>query len=317
LGLTEAIKKSIKRGSKAETELSLKTLSILGVTLGVESEPMFREIFQLLDVIVKDTEKDADIRSAAEASLSSLYFIACKDDHAIMEHISLLQTYFNSNICYTALKCWGLLTTRVVKQYIHSTLLKQTLNQFFLLLDNPDVDIRAAAGENIALLIETERDLCSEEEYDLNNINDFVNVEDMLSKLCDLATDRNRYQAKKEIIKQRTSFKEIYRFINDNELEEIKLKFNKQSVVFDTWVKLKQLAFFREIVGEGLQTHFVENEFVQEVFNTHITSEEIKQKMSSVEKRLTHGTADRVRSKSRNKDRQIRQEDISDGFDDE
>jgi len=317
LGLTETVKKSLKRGSKTEVELSLKTLSIIGVTLGTESESIFKEISPLLDVIVKDTEKDVDIRAAAEEALSSLYFIACTDDHAIMEHLSLLQTYFTMDLCHIALRCWGLLTTRVLKQYIHSTLLKQTINPFVSLLDSPEIEIRSAAGENIALLIETERDLCTEEAFDLNNLSTLVDVDDMLSKLSDLANDRNRYQAKKDIIKQRSSFKEIYKYINDDELDGIKLTFNKQPAVFDSWVKLKQLAFFRETIGEGLQTHFVENEFIQEVFSTFISAEEIKQKKSAVEKRLTYGTTDRIRTQNRSKNRQIRHDDISNGYDDD
>jgi len=299
----------LKKGSPSEAELSFKTLSIIGITLGTESEEIFKDISPLLEIIIKETDKEPSVRASAQMCLTSLYFIACTDEHSTLAYMANLQSLFNSNLAQSSLKCWGLLATSVIKQNRHSLLLPQSLKSLVALLDNSDLEIKLAAGENIALLIETERELC-DEEFDINSLHELVDVEDMLNKLCDLANDRNRFQAKKDIIKQRTGFKEIYKYIESNELEEMKLYFNKQPVIFDTWVKLKQLAYLREIIGEGLSIHFVENEFLQDVFDTKISAEEKSAKLSAVEKRLTYGTANKVRTQNRNKNRQIRQEEI-------
>lgn len=69
----------------------------------------------------------------------------------------------------------------------------RTLQTLLDLLKNDDVDVRVAAGEAVALLVEKQRDV-DEDNFELRAFADGgqVDVDDLLDTLQELAADKNK-----------------------------------------------------------------------------------------------------------------------------
>ena len=73
------------------------------------------------------------------------------------------------------------------------------------LLQSPHLDVRLSAGEALAVIFELGRDFCDDYEQEW--------AMDLVDELKELATDSNKYRAKKDRKQQRASFRDILRYI--------------------------------------------------------------------------------------------------------
>ncbi|RKP24181.1 interferon-related developmental regulator-domain-containing protein [Syncephalis pseudoplumigaleata] len=89
----------------------------------------------------------------------------------------------------------------------------------------------------------------------------------ILLSLYDLANESSKRQSKKKRSAQKTVIRDVLNTIEDGEAPEVKLKFQNQIYTFNSWSQLRQLQIFREVLGEGLHVHFIENELLQDVFD--------------------------------------------------
>lgn len=97
-----------------------------------------------------------------------------------------------------------------------------SLNRLRELLLSPHVDVRISAGEAIAVIFELGREYS--EDYEQDWAFDLVDI------LKDLATDSNKYRAKKDRKVQKASFRDILRYIEVSKMEENKFQtFSKTS----------------------------------------------------------------------------------------
>lgn len=79
------------------------------------------------------------------------------------------------------------------------------MKQIVTLLDSNCVEIRMAAGEIIAVMLEQIK------EYDC--VDEWEPDDDLLMKLKELATDSHKFRAKKDRKTQRSVFRDIIRYI--------------------------------------------------------------------------------------------------------
>lgn len=80
-----------------------------------------------------------------------------------------------------------------------------SLNRLRELLESPHLDVRLSAGEALAVIFELGRDFSCD--YEQNWALDLVEI------LKELATDSNKYRAKKDRKQQRANFRDILRYI--------------------------------------------------------------------------------------------------------
>lgn len=73
------------------------------------------------------------------------------------------------------------------------------------LLDSNSVDVRMAAGEVIAVVLEQLKEFESVDEWEPD--------EELVSKLKELATDSHKFRAKKDRKTQRSVFRDIIRYM--------------------------------------------------------------------------------------------------------
>ena len=103
------------------------------------------------------------------------------------------------------------------------------------LLESPDVDLRIAAGEAIVILYE----LCLDNE-DLEDAA-YEAVESQLEKLKQLATDSHKYRSKKDRKEQKSSFRDILRFIEGEDDFSERIAINKRETLdINSWTMKKQ-----------------------------------------------------------------------------
>lgn len=82
------------------------------------------------------------------------------------------------------------------------------MKQIVGLLDSNSVEIRMAAGEIIAVILEQLKDYDGADEWEPDD--------DVLQKLKELATDSHKFRAKKDRKTQRSVFRDIIRYIEVN-----------------------------------------------------------------------------------------------------
>ena len=94
-----------------------------------------------------------------------------------------------------------------------------------------------------------------------------INVRELCDQLHELATDSNKYRAKKERRAQRSSFRDIVATVVDREDPEEHVRFADEHLLLDTWTKKRQYSTLCHLLGTGMNTHLQENELVREIFS--------------------------------------------------
>lgn len=128
-------------------------------------------------------------------------------------------------------------------------------------LKSPDVDLRIVAGETIAFLYELA--LC-DSHSDLS----MFEADSLIDLLTALANDSSKHRSKKDKKQQRVIFRDILKTIADgNAFDGQTIKFGSESLFLDNWVRRKQYDTLRELLGTGMNTHLLENEYVRDLFD--------------------------------------------------
>jgi len=311
--IAEGLKRSFKKGRDAEQQLASQVLSLVVLTLGVESDDMFSELQPILNTMLKDFEDGVSFTVLNEAitALAMLYFVSCTDELATRDFISLLETIFTSTVTSlhtNAIKAWTLLLTTVPSTYITTKIFPKNISTLYSMLDTNDVDTRMAVGEAIAFLLAVLRQSVEEKEetFDLHDYDKHVNTDDLVDKIKEFANSSNRQAGKKERQKQKGHFKHIIQSILDGDVPEEVLTINDQKITFAGWRHHIQLNFVRGCLAEGTQQHLENNALLQEIFEFSLVEGGGKQHLSKVEKRLflsPNSGAAKARTKARNVDR--------------
>lgn len=92
----------------------------------------------------------------------------------------------------------------------------RNLSQMSGLLDSPHLEVRMAAGEVVALMLERGRQYDDDYEWEAS--------EQLIDKLRQLATDSHKYRAKKDRKTQRSSFRDILKYVEVSGLLETDAK---------------------------------------------------------------------------------------------
>lgn len=295
LTFIESIKKGIRKGSFKEQILLAKLIDLIFITLGAESEDLFVDIYPILYEIINDNYIDQEIRSEMINTLSIICFIGNIDELKTVEIVNYLKSIWiqkdiknKSSLLNASLKSWNLLLTSINEKKIYESIIPADMSIIVDFLKNENVDIRVTTGNCIALLFEIAREI-SENDNNEFNIDEFckyanIDINDLIDTLGELSQDRSKQRAKKDKLKQKIPFRDIKNFIENSKIPSEILEFKHQKFFFDTWKKIIQLDMLREILGQGLQTHFENNELLQEIFQIYLDKEGKKKKLSTIEK---------------------------------
>ncbi|XP_064632666.1 interferon-related developmental regulator 2-like isoform X2 [Lineus longissimus] len=274
--ITDSLERCLKKGKGEEQVLAAKCAMSLVIQLGpgAEGNEVYRSIKPIMQTVMLDRSASSKARAACAEGMAVCCFIAGGDLEEVVTMLSTLETIFSASylkgdkspptvtpemtqLHFAALNGWSLLLSISPPSAV-DTLLYSHLPKLPQLLESADVDLRIAAGEAIALMYELARE--QDEEFEGDDIDNLCTI------LKRLATDSNKYRAKKDRRQQRSSFRDILKTIEIGESPELSIKFGPEVLIIDSWVRKRQYDMMCNCIGAGINVHLQENELVRDIF---------------------------------------------------
>mmetsp|Transcript_4857 Transcript_4857/g.6784 ORF Transcript_4857/g.6784 Transcript_4857/m.6784 type:complete len:382 (+) Transcript_4857:28-1173(+) len=316
LTLLDALKKSLRKGSAKERKFGALCVAMTSVTLGADDDELYKEFKPIFSELIspQNTGVSEETKATLAESLAMICLVSADENetlNVINELFAVIQHHTSNNELIAAgVRAWSLLVSTISQSTGIEPIVEQALQTLLDLLKNEDVDVRVAAGEAVALLVEKQRDV-EEDNFELRSFADIgqVDVDDLLDSLHELASDKTKMRARKDKLKQRLPFKEIVASVEEGIIPTEILSFKHQKFTFENWEKLIQLDAVRELLAEGLQTHFENNPLLHQIFDISLDKQAKKTQLSSVEKRLMMSPSSpmsKARTQNRSKQRELK-----------
>uniref|UniRef100_A0A673AS69 Interferon-related developmental regulator 2-like n=1 Tax=Sphaeramia orbicularis TaxID=375764 RepID=A0A673AS69_9TELE len=283
LTVSDCLERSLKKGGGEEQAAAATVFTLLCIQLGGgdEAEVGFNMLRPLLSNILIDSGASLAARQSCARALGMCCYVSAGDDGESAD-----------------LWFWTVLTSQLLLVCLSC----RHLPKLEACLQSSDVHFRIAVGETIALLVELGRDV--DEEFEVDNSD----------SLCDclkgLATDGNKHRAKNDRRKQRSIFREVLHYIENDDFTEEKIRFGVESVYIDGWMRRRIYDAFKEILESGVRHHLQFNPLLRDIFGLGpplILDANIRtNKISRFEKHLFNSAAFKARTKQRSKVRDKR-----------
>ncbi|XP_055605266.1 interferon-related developmental regulator 2 [Uranotaenia lowii] len=322
--LMDAIEKSIKKGKGSEQAWAARIIPLLVIQLeGAEDiNELIKVLKPVLVATAQDTAASCDARAKCCMALGMLNFLGSDDVGDLLPLMKSFEGIFSGSylkgdsspssanadaaaLHSAALSAWALLLTLIpsgdlVSLINSNNVMVPSIKKLQGMLQSPHLDVRMAAGETIALILESGR----------SHDEDFL--EDELPELIEatqkLATDAHKYRAKRDRKVQRATFRDVLRYLEEDSPPEIQIKFGKESLLLDTWSLHHQYICLRNALGFGMNVHLTENAFLRDVLQLGVKMDELERgaKMAKAEKKFINAAAFKARTITRGKNRDKR-----------
>ncbi|CAI9550985.1 unnamed protein product [Staurois parvus] len=311
LTITDSIERCLKKGKGEEQRIAAALACLLCCQLGSgnESEEVFKTLAPTLKTIVCDRSASTQARQACATYLGLCCFIAADDIEDLYGTMECLENLFTkqyrseggadscSALHIQALQSWTLLLT-----ICHTSEAKKKIDihlpKLPRLLSCEDVNMRITAGETLAVLFEIAREADADFYYE--------DIEPLTQTLKALATDCNKHRAKVDRRKQRSVFRDVLRAVEDGDFQAETIRFGRERMHIDCWVKRLTYDVFKELFGSGMQFHLLTNGFLRSIFELGpplcLSAADIgAMKTSRVERHMNNSAAFKARTKARSK----------------
>eukprot|EP00096_Caligus_rogercresseyi_P014385 TRINITY_DN689_c0_g1_i1.p1 TRINITY_DN689_c0_g1~~TRINITY_DN689_c0_g1_i1.p1 ORF type:complete len:418 (-),score=129.87 TRINITY_DN689_c0_g1_i1:229-1482(-) len=307
LTFCDVIERALKKGKASEQSAAANLAASLTIQLGPSpaAEDVYKTLKPTLLCGLLDSANSDKARSAMANSLGLICFLAGGEMAEVLAILSVMEKLFTQEgeiLATAAVSSWSLLLTMIPSDRGFS-LLESTLEPLSNLLKSPDVDLRIATGEAIAVLFE----VSLEHDEDAT----FSSLDELCDDLRHLATDSNKHRSKKDRKEQRSSFRDILKTIEEGTdyYEKLSLS-SRESLVLDSWASKKQYESICKVLLSGVNLHMTENELIRDIFDLGaplpILSAHNMNKPSKYEKQLINSQAFKHRTKTRGKERDKR-----------
>lgn len=323
--IMDIIERSLKRGKGPEQALAAKMAALLLIQLQGDDE-IVKILAPLLQTTALDKTVTPDARAKCCTSLALLHFLGGDDigDLILLCHMfegifsgSYLKgdnTHSGANseagsLHAAALSAWALLLTLIpssdVVSLIETNQILGSFKSLMGLLQSQHLEVRMTAGEAIALLLESGRG------HDEEFLDEYISELIESTKL--LATDSQKFRAKRDRKQQRATFRDVLHYIEDETAPEITIQVGsgavKEQLILDSFAINHQYNSICNALGSGMNIHLVENEFLRDIFQMGIkldASQVTQKKLSKNEKRAIQAASFKARTITRGKNRDKR-----------
>ncbi|KAG5282652.1 hypothetical protein AALO_G00058380 [Alosa alosa] len=281
LTLSDCLERCLRKGGGEEQAAAATVCALLCVQLGggPEGEEGFKVLRPILSSILIDDCASLSARQSCARALGMCCYVSSAEDA----------------------EAWALLITLCPASHL-SNLINHHLPRLQACLDSADVNFRIAVGETIALLYELGRDIDRDFEYE--------DSDSLCDALKSLATDGNKHRAKNDRRKQRSIFREVLQYIENEDFSEERIRFGVEALYIDCWVRRRIYDAFKEVSESGVRHHLQWNPLLRDIFGFGaplILDPSVKSsKISRTERHLYNSAAFKARTKLRNKVRDKR-----------
>ncbi|XP_034393385.1 interferon-related developmental regulator 2 isoform X2 [Cyclopterus lumpus] len=321
LTISDCLERSLKKGSAEEQAVAATVFALLCIQLGGgdEAEEGFKMLRPILTAILIDNAASLAARQSCARALGMCCYVSTSEEgEDLIKSLALLESVFMSSypnregtlptpkpgspaLHNAALQAWSLLVTLYPASRL-AVLLDLHLPKLQVCLQSSDVNYRIAVGETIALLVELRRDI--DEEFAVED------SESMCECLKSLATDSNKHRAKNDRRKQRSVFRDVLHYIENDDFSEEKIQFGVESIYIDSWMRRRIYDAFKEILESGVRHHLQFNPLLRDIFGLGspliLDATTKGNKISRFEKHLFNSAAFKARTKQRSKVRDKR-----------
>lgn len=308
--IADAIERALKKGGDNEKAVAANLAGLLCIQLGAIdiAEDSYQELLSTLMFVANDESVPLLAREKCCLAIALLTFISCNEEIEAAMHLMrnlwsrlLHSTIIPSSIATfysSALSSWSLLLSTVS---IRNSTIIPTLAELSVLLDSTHLEVRMATGELITVLLEMARECEDMDEYEPD--------EEFINKLRDLATDSQKYRAKKDKKTQRSNFRQILHYVELDEPPNIQIRFGQEILTMNSWTKKKQYDVLCQALGSGMNMHMTENDLVRDILNLGpklCQAKLLSNKQSKLERQQINAANFKVRTKTRGKVRDKR-----------
>lgn len=360
----------IRRGRPKEAVYACMALNIAIITMGADSEGLYPSLAPTLVTILTNNSKKSPVRRSAVKTLAIACFIANTEDDDTFKCMQTFMSVFSAEamtihkqlggddgdgdddggdepkkkktgkikkravpaeVCAESVEGWSLLATVTSDKYLTGEISTHVLPLFRDLLHHPDLSVKKAVGEAIALIYDAknrmrgdwkqqqqeERESAAAAQASASSSssssasNGYQEVEEedddeLIDLLHDIATEYNRHKSKKERKQQRSIFRDIYDTVSDGEVPTEMLTVAHEEIEFSSWAEIIRLNALRACLKGGILVHFRKNQLLREIFDLGAPPAAPTNKMSSIEKRMflsPNSHANRQRTNDRTNDR--------------
>lgn len=154
------------------------------------------------------------------------------------------------------------------------------------------MDVRIAAGRNVALFLESI-------EVDHDEIA-YAKMEELLESIEILASDSTKSRAKADRATQRAAFRDILASVRDREPPQLSISIRNLDISLDSWTKIIQWNVLKSVIGQGTDVYMAENELLANIFDISIQDFGSKPRENL---RLYDATVGKARARDRRQDR--------------
>ncbi|XP_015420257.1 PREDICTED: interferon-related developmental regulator 1 [Myotis davidii] len=327
--LTDSMERCLKKGKSDEQRAAAALASVLCVQLGpgIGSEEVLKTLGPILKKIICDGTASIQARQTCATCFGICCFVATEDITELYAALDCLEGLSSkaglkekdalvlgsgpsSGLPGSALLAWELLLTlcpaselrKRLETHFHKLPSLLSSRQTSSCLRTDDVNLRIAAGETLALLLELARGMESNFLYE--------DMESLTELLRALATDGSKHRAKGDERKQRSVFRDVVRAVEDRDFPTETVKFGPERMHIYCWVKKHPYDTFREVLGSACSTTSGERisspvfELGPPVMLAAATPKTMK--ISRFERRLCNSAAFKARTKARSKCRDKR-----------
>ncbi|CAM9268742.1 unnamed protein product [Chrysoparadoxa australica] len=289
------------KAKDSEAEAAAEALGTLCVCLGPDEDERFNLMYTPLCSIIT-RHKSPAVRVTALQALSIGCFICSTSDDRTEETLDLLMNVLarrsegnpvSDDLCAAALQGWGLLATTISKRWLAGGGTDKMLPLLHACMGCDSMEVRMAAGENLALLQEAgaqcraqaddeeeasveigeeedegegDGDVKSEcySDHDVEAEN-MALWEDVRSMVHDMVTESSKRLSKESRKRQRKWFREIEGMLVDGEHPEEDIDLKNGIIEVRSWTDRKQLDALRTCLQGGFQIQMRSNEILRDI----------------------------------------------------
>lgn len=279
--LQSVVERGLKRGKAEEQRLAAQLSSLLIVQLG--DEDMAKQLCDVLVGLCQDKTVAISVRTECCHALALLTFLSVDDTTGLGDLFQLMRlfedifeaSYQNKDgsapsisadvaqLHSAALSAWTLLLSVLkssdVCMMVAAGRLTPNITKLRSLLESQHLSVQLAAGEAIAMLLESGRF------HEENFLEDNLDV--LLQQTKRLATSKSKFVAKKDSKVLRATFRDVLAYLDDDVSPNIIVRFNdlREVLLIETWSYHHLYVALCSAIGPGITTHFTENEFLRDV----------------------------------------------------
>ncbi|OQR75555.1 interferon-related developmental regulator 1-like [Tropilaelaps mercedesae] len=278
--MADVVEKCLKKGKADEQAAAATLAAILVLQYGPEPEgsEIYESLSKIFGTMLADAATAVTVREKIAVALAVAAYIAETDPYHTQEIMEQLRAVFAgsflkgdgstpsispglSSLHQTALLSWALLLTGIPDDLAY-----QNINRYATLicglLQNADVEMRVAAGEALATMFEIARACNSEFEGSDADLD----LDDLCTSLHQLATDSQKFRAKKDRKMQKSSFRDIERAVREGDGPELNVQFGVEILRIRTWEDKRTYDALCALLGSGMNHHLQNNPHVRTLF---------------------------------------------------